>query len=80
MKTLAVPYSITIFKKCVKYQVDSALMKHLHFFDLQCLLIQFETQDILEYLNTEEQKRLRSKGIKEVRDIEGSEAIKFLGR
>ena len=69
-----------IFKKCVKYRIDTALVKHLHLFDLQCLLMQFETEDIQQYLSQKEKERLRSRGIKEVKDISGSDAVKFLGR
>lgn len=74
------PFSITILKKCIKYRIDSVLIKHLHMFDLQCLLIQFETQDIIQYLKEKEKENMRSRGISEVRDISGADAIKFLGR
>ena len=77
---MAVPYSITIFKKCIKHNIDSHLIKHLHFYDLQCLIIQFEISDIEKYLDAENKKKLKERGIKEVKDISGSEAIKFLGR
>lgn len=80
IKPLPVPFSLTILKKCVKYRIDTALIKHLHMFDLQCLLIQFETQDIIQYLKEMEKQQMRSQGIKEVKDISGAEAIKFLGR
>lgn len=78
--SLAVPFSITIFKKCIKFRIDTALIKHLHFFDLQCLIIQFEIQEIREYLENEEKKKLQKRGIKDVKQISGAEAIKFLGR
>lgn len=80
MKPLAVPFSLTIFKKCIKYGIDTTLVKHLHLFDLQCLIIQLETQDVLAYLRQQEREQLRSQGIKEVKDISGADAIKFLGR
>lgn len=80
MKPLAVPFSLTILKKCIKYKIDTGLVKHLHLFDLQCLIIQFETQDVLDYLKHQEKERLRSQGIKEVKDISGADAVKFLGR
>lgn len=80
MTPLAVPFSITIFKKCVRYQIDSALIKHLHFYDLQCLIMQFEIHDLQEYFKNEQKQRLKSQGIKEIKDISGADAIKFLGR
>lgn len=79
-KHLAVPFSITVFKKCIKYKISTDLMKSLHFFDLQCLIIQFEIQDIQEYFSAKEKERLKARGIKEVKDISGEDAIKFLGR
>ena len=76
--TLTVPFSIRIFKKCIEFGVDFALVKHLHLYDLQCLLIQFDTQKVLEYLKSEETKKLRARGISSVRDVSGSEALKLL--
>lgn len=78
--SLAVPFSIRIFRKCVEYRVDSALMHHLHLYDLECLLIQFDIQRIQEYLDHEQKKAWQAQGIKEVKDINGNEALKFLGR
>jgi hypothetical protein len=49
-------------------------------YDLQCLLIQFDIQNILAYLKSENDQKLREKGIRNVKDISGSEALKFLGR
>ena len=80
IRPLAVPFSLTILKKCVKYRIDAALIKHLHLFDLQCLIMQFETQDILDYLRQKDKEKMRSRGIKEVKDISGADAVKFLGR
>jgi hypothetical protein len=54
-----VPFSIKIFKRCIDYGVSAELMKHLHLYDLQCLLIQFETQRIEEYLRSEEKRKCR---------------------
>ena len=80
MTALAVPRSILIFKKCVKHGIDSNLIGHLHFFDLQCLIIQFETQEVLTYIEKENEARLHKKGIKEIKQIDGNQALKFLGR
>ena len=77
---MAVPRSILVFKKCVHYKIDAILMKHLHFFDLQCLIIQFEIRDALNYLEAEKKDKLKKRGIKEVKQISGNEALKFLGR
>ena len=54
------------------------LIRHLHFFDLQCLIMQFEADDIQQYLKSEEKARLQSRGIKDISDISGADAIKFL--
>ena len=77
---LAVPFSLKIFKRCTEYGVAPELIKHLHMYDLQCLLIQFDIQKIEQYLKSEQNRVLRERGIKEVRDIDGTEAVKFLGR
>ena len=78
--SLAVPFSIRIFKKCIEHKIDFSLVKHLHFYDLQCLIIQFDIQRIEAYFETENRKRLNAQGIKEVKHVSGSEALKFLGR
>ena len=77
---LAVPFSVRIFKKCIENRIDPALIKHLHFFDLQCILMQFEIQNIERYLKSEEDRKLHARGISEVKDISGAEAKRFLGR
>ena len=79
-ESLPVPFSIMILKKCIKYRIDSALIKHLHLYDLQCLIFQFEIQDIQQYLEHKDMEKMKSRGIKEIKDISGAEAIKFLGR
>jgi hypothetical protein len=79
-ESLAVPFSIRIFRKCVEYRVDTHLMRHLHLYDLECLLIQFDIQRVQEYLDYEQKKSWKEQGIKEVKDISGNEALKFLGR
>lgn len=75
---LAVPLSIRVLRKCVSRGVDSLLIKHLHFYDLQCLLMQFDIADIESYLEREGKDKLRRRGIAEVREISGAEAVKFL--
>lgn len=77
---MTVPFSIRIFKKCIEYHIDSLLVKHLHFYDLQCLIFQFEIDKIQEYLRNEERRALQKRGIDSVKDISGNEALKFLGR
>ena len=77
---LAVPFSLRVLKRCVEYGVSADLIKHLHLYDLQCLLIQFDIQKIEQYLRSEESRKMRERGIKEIKDIDGSEAVKFLGR
>lgn len=74
------PLSLKIFKKCIKHRIDTQLVKHLHFFDLQCLIIQMDTSDVIQYLKMEKDKKMKEKGIKEVKNISGNEALKFLGR
>lgn len=78
--SLTVPFSIRIFRKCIEYHIDPALIRHLHLYDLECLLIQFDIQKVKEYLDAEQKKSLKSQGIKEIKDIDGNEALKFLGR
>lgn len=78
--SLAVPFSLSIFKKCVEYNIDFSLVKHLHFYDLQCLIIQFDINKVKDYLRQEEQKDLNKRGISSVKDISGNDALKFLGR
>ena len=80
VSSLAVPLSLKIIKKCVEYRVDPALIKHLHFYDLQCLLIQLDIQNIMDYLKSEEKRKLQAHGVREIKDIEGAEVLKFLGR
>ena len=78
--SLAVPFSIRIFKKCVEHGIDSSLIKHLHFYDLQCLIFQFEIAKIQDYLRHKESEALQKRGIGAVKDISGNEVLKFLGR
>lgn len=77
---MAVPYSIRIFKKCIEHRIDFNLVKHLHFFDLECIIIQFEIQRVEEYLEHKEKERLHEQGISEVKHISGAEALKVMGR
>jgi hypothetical protein len=60
--------------------VSLDLARHLHFYDLQCLLIQFDIQKIEDYLKQEEKSKLQSRGIKDVKDISGADIKKFFGR
>lgn len=80
LKTPAVPFSISIFKKCIEHNIDASLVKHLHLYDLQCLIFQFEIDRIKEYLKQKEQEELRKQGIGEVKNISGNDVLKFLGR
>ena len=75
-----VPFSLRIIKKCIEHGVSTELIKHLHLYDLQCLLIQFDIQRIEEYLKAEEKQNMHKRGIKEIKDIDGAQAVKFLGR
>ena len=77
---LTVPFSVKIFKKCIEYRIDFSLVKHLHLYDLQCLLIQFDIERLQDYFRQEEQKDLQKRGISSVKDISGNDALKFLGR
>ena len=52
----------------------------MHFYDLQCLLLQFDIQDAEQYLDHMKKDQLKKRGISEVREISGAEAVKFLGR
>jgi hypothetical protein len=79
-KTLAVPFSLRIFRRCIEYGVSLDLARHLHFYDLQCLLIQFDIQKIEDYFKQEERSKLQSRGIKDVKDISGTDIKKFFGR
>lgn len=74
------PYSIRIFKKCTEYNIDFNLVRHLHFFDLECIIMQFEIQKIEEYLERKEKERLKEQGISDIKKISGNEALKMLGR
>lgn len=78
--TLAVPFSISVFKKCVEHNIDFLLVKHLHFYDLQCLIFQFEIAKIQDYLNRKESEKLQKQGIGSIKDISGNDVLKFLGR
>lgn len=75
---LAVPLSLKILKKCIEYRIDGDLIRRMHFFDLQCIIIQFDIQKVQEYLDSKEKQRLNSQGISEVRQISGNEALRFL--
>lgn len=77
-KPLAVPLSIRIFQKCIEHKIDFSLVRHLHFFDLQCLIFRFEIQRVEDYLNYADKQSMKAQGIKEIKDISGNEALKFL--
>ena len=79
-KNLAVPFFILITKRCVQNKIDPYLVQHLHFYDLQCLLLQLEIDKIVQYLEAEEREKLKARGIKKVTPISGNEALKLLGR
>ena len=78
--TVAVPFSISIFKRCVDHGIDFSLVKHLHLYDLQCLIFQLEAQRILDYLKRKESVDLQKRDIGEIKDVDGNAALKFLGR
>lgn len=78
--SLPVPFSISIFKKCIDHNIDPAHIKHLHLYDLQCLIIQLEAQRITDYLQRKSSADLQKRNIGEVQDIDGNAALKFLGR
>lgn len=77
-KTLAVPRSITMFQGCVRHQVPGELIKQLHFNDLYLLLLTLDIDAAKERLRMQAQKRMQDKGIGDVREISGNDAIKFL--
>lgn len=80
MTPLAVPLSIRIFHKCTLRGIPAELIRHMHFFDLQCLLMRFDIDDAVQYLEQRNKDELHKQGIAEVRDIDGTEALRFLGR
>lgn len=74
------PLSIRILKKCIEHRIDASLIKHLHFYDLQCLIFQFDIAKIQDYLKHRETQDLQKRGIDGIKDISGKDALKFLGR
>lgn len=78
--SLAVPLSILIRKKCVDLRIPAEFVRSMHMTDLQCLILRMEIQNAREHLDYEEKQRLQKQGISQVKDIEGSEVLKFLGR
>lgn len=77
---LAVPLSILIRKKCVDLRIPAEFVKSMHMTDLQCLILRMEIQNVREHLAYEEKQRLQKQGISQVKDIEGAEVLRFLGR
>lgn len=75
---LAVPLSIRMYKKCVEHQIDMSLVKHLHFYDLQCLIIQMDISNIRRYLDSKKKDELNARGISEVEKVSGADAVRFL--
>ena len=78
-QSLAVPLSIKIYLKCTQYNLDFQLVRHLHFFDLQCVLIKKDIAAIEEYLDKEQKLREQKSGAN-VKEVSGLDAKKFLGR
>jgi hypothetical protein len=62
---------------CSSYSIDSALIKNLHFFDLQSIIIDCQIDKVKEYLKAKKQHKEQKDGI-ETRHIEGKEVLNYL--
>jgi hypothetical protein len=78
-KPLTVPYSVLIRKKASDYNIDGYTVSRMHFYDLQCLIIQFEIQAINEYFDTQRKRKLHERGISECSRVGGNDARKLFG-
>jgi hypothetical protein len=76
--SVSVPFSLMIRKKCIKHGIDTQMQKTMHLYDLQCLLIQFEIEDVRHCLEEIHKTKLKQRGISGIRHLNGNEALKFL--
>ena len=64
---IPLPFSLLIYKRAVKANIQGELIKSLHFIDLQCLILSLEIDSLNQYIRDLAQVNLNKRGIKEVR-------------
>lgn len=74
-KRLDVPFFIQIIQNCVKYNIDTNLIKRLHLYDLECLIVQFQIKEVKEYLAMQSKEKGTSNNVK---NVTGNDALAML--
>jgi hypothetical protein len=73
-----VPRYIQVLQNCVKHKVQDYILQNTHFNDLTLLLIRLDILKVKEAIAMEVAQKARGKKQSNVRNISGSNAIKFL--
>lgn len=73
-------FSILLLKKCAKFNIDGYVIKSLHMFDLQELIIEFEISEIESYFEHQRKQKMQSRGICEITKVSGNDALRLFGR
>lgn len=72
------PLSLRILKVAIKYDISPELIKRLHFFDLQSLILSFNIDFIQQEFKNKRKQRLNERGIDEVEYYKGKNILKIL--
>lgn len=75
---LPVPRIITILQRCVTHGIQDSLISHLHYNDLQLLLMSLDIDKVREAIKAYRRAKMRSHGVEDVQELSASEAVKFL--
>lgn len=72
------PLSLRIMKVAIKCDISPELIKNLHFFDLQSLILSFNIDFIQQEFKSKRKQRLNERGIDEVEYYKGKNILKIL--
>lgn len=72
------PRVITIYKKCVTYNIPDILIKRLHYNDLLLMILGLDIAEIRHILTVEKKQKLQKQGIKEIKKLSAQEAVNFM--
>lgn len=72
------PLSLRLLKTAINYKISPELIKTLHFYDLQDLILSFNVSAIKSYLEQEHKAKLENRGIDGVDHINGKNILNYL--
>lgn len=71
-KGFSLPFILTVFKQCIKYNISNDMIKSLSYNDLLSLIIDFQIDDINQHLANSKEKK------DEVIELDEEETTRFL--